>query len=340
MTVNASQHATPCPVCNGIKQTSERLAFDDRYGHPGSFRLVHCTDCGHMMTMPRLFETDLPILYGTYYPRKSLTAESVRQQVASVRKPFSRLLRWWLGVDNQGQYRVRAGQRVLDVGCGSGASLLEIQALGAQAWGIEADPNVQVLASALGLRIHQGNLDDRPFPGEAFDLVILNQVIEHIPDPYRALEKVAQRLAPSGRVVLIFPNRDSLWCRLSGGKWINWHIPYHLHHFNLKGFTRLAARSGFRVVRSRTITPNLWTLLQWRANHTPVTQGQANPLWQRDTGREAPTEDQSAKPDTGLSARRLLMLGALSAVAILNRLIDLAGKGDSLMVELEHVERP
>lgn len=322
-----------CPVCGGGKFLLGRLAYDDRYGHPGSFHLAECGNCGHLVTLPRLAEQDLPNLYGTYYPRKSLSPESVAEQASAVRKPFARLRRWWMGTDNQGQYAARSGERVLDIGCGSGASLLEAQALGAEAYGVEADPNVEQLASALGLRIHQGNIGDRPFPELAFDLIILNQVIEHIPEPDKAMMQVAARLVPGGRVVMVFPNRNSIWCRLTGARWINWHIPYHLHHFNLATFERLARRCGFEVVHSRTITPNLWTVLQWRASRHPVPQGQPNPIW-----LPGLTSKESGQR-TGVGPRRLLrrfvVLAVLSLVAILNRAIDFLGFGDSLMVELK-----
>lgn len=325
---------TSCPVCDGKKVLPEQPVFDDRYGYPEEFQLGRCTNCSHRMTLPRLSEADLPFLYGTYYPRKSLTPESVQEQAMSVKKRFSGLLRWWMGTDNQGQYKVRPGQKVLDIGCGSGVSLLEIEVLGGTAWGIEADPNVQSLARALGLRIHSGNLDDRPFPDECFDLIILNQVIEHIPEPMHILKNMAKRLAAGGRVVLVFPNRDSWWCRVSGIRWINWHVPYHLHHFNLDGFKKLAERSGFRMVKSRTITPNLWTLLQWRANRMKPELGVGSLLWRVSEKREADSQI-SLKSGPIRAMKQSLMFVMLGMIALFNRVIDIAGMGDSLMVELE-----
>ena len=167
---------------------------------------------------------------------------------------------------------------MLDVGCGSGLSLLEAKAMGVEAWGIEADPNAQRFADQLGLRIHQGGLQDVPFADVSFDLVILNQVIEHIPEPDKALQIIQQRLTVDGRVVLVFPNVNSLWCKLSRLRWINWHIPFHLHHFTLKTFSRMAERCGYRIVRSRTITPNLWSLLQLRACRQSIVRGETNPI--------------------------------------------------------------
>lgn len=270
------------------------------------------------------------MLYGTYYPRKNISAADVALEAGKVQGAFAGLVRWWNGTNNQGQYSVRAGETLLDVGCGSGTSLLEAKALGAMAFGIEADPNVKPIAVALGLTIHFGSLQDRPFPEQSFDLIVMNQVIEHLPDPDLALLTLRERLTQNGRMVLVFPNTGSLWRRLSGSRWINWHIPYHLHHFNRGSFARMVRHCGLEVVHSRTITPNVWTLLQLRANRYQPQLGQSSPIWAvADRSDVAPSEQRK----TNL-LRTLLRVCVLSAFAVFNRAVDALGMGDSLMVEL------
>jgi SAM-dependent methyltransferase len=319
-----------CPVCGGEAVSGDREAFDDRYGHPGAFRITACAACGHLMTQPRLRESELPALYGNYYPRRQLSAREVARQARGATGPWSAILRWLAGTDNQGQYRARAGERMLDVGCGAGVSLLEASALGATAYGVEADPNVQRIAAELGLRIHQGSLHDEPFPGVDFDLIVLNQVIEHIPRPDLALVELRARLAPDGRVVLVFPNRRSLWCRLSGARWINWHVPYHLHHFDVATFRRMALRCGYTVAGIRSITPNLWTILQLRAMRNRPVRGVASALW-----RLPAESSKGASPATrAWSPKAALLSAILLLLALPNRVVDALGGGDSLMVEL------
>jgi len=321
----------PCPVCGCARALVDKEVYDDRYGHPDLFELVRCSDCGHLMTRPSLSESDLAHLYGTYYPRKNITTEQVTAQAAKVRRAFSGIRRWLMGADNQGQYSARPGEKMLDVGCGSGLSLLEAKAMGVDAWGIEADPNAQRFADQLGLCIHQGVLQDEPFAGISFDLVVLNQVIEHIPEPDQALHDIRQRLTPHGRVISIFPNVNSLWCRLSGLRWINWHIPYHQHHFILSGFRQMAERCGFRVVRSRTITPNGWTLLQILANLQSIARGEVNPMWQV----KAPSKTTPAVASTSrFPWKKMIRIPVMVLLSVVNRLVDSFGYGDSLMVEL------
>lgn len=324
-----------CPVCESNTFFPGAEIFDDRYGEPNRYQLAHCAACGHLATAPRLRESDLPGLYGNYYPRKNIGADDVAREAGKVKRVFAGWVRWWNGSDNQGQYSVRSGELMLDVGCGSGTSLLEAKALGATAFGIEADPNVKPIAAALGLTIHFGNLQDRPFPEQVFDLIVMNQVIEHLPDPDEGLCVLRERLTHTGRMVLVFPNTASLWRRLSGSRWINWHIPYHLHHFDRKHFERMARRCGLEVVRSRTITPNVWTLLQLRANRYAPQLGKPNPIWAvMDRSDNASADSHKANP-----LRLLLRFCVLTAFALMNRIVDAIGMGDSLLVELRRSSR-
>ena len=228
------------------------------------------------------------------------------------------------------------GLHILDVGCGSGLSLLEAKELGAHVFGIEADPNVRRIAEELGLQIHIGSLYDKPFENVSFDLIVLNQVIEHIPDPGKAMDELKKRLNPNGRLILVFPNRSSIWQRLSGLKWINWHVPYHLHHFDATGFRLFAQRHGYSINSLKTITPNIWSILQLRVIRKSSKLGVSSPIWDvKTTEKESHiTPTSEIKFSTIRLSRKLLKHTAFLALALFNRFIDFIGQGDSILVEL------
>ena len=334
-----------CPVCTSSEHTPLRPAFVDRYGCPDMFSIVRCNACGHLMTSPALMEDELATLYSTYYPRKLVNSADLVISASNATGSFARFRRWWEGTDNQGQYTVSPGQTMLDVGCGSGLSLLEAQTLGAQAYGIEADPNIRRIADELKLRIHIGSLHDHPFPSVSFDLIVLNQVIEHIPEPGKALDVLKERLQPGGRIVLVFPNRRSIWQRLSGARWINWHVPYHLHHFDARGFRAFAQRHGYQVIRQRTVTPNIWSILQLRALRLSTLPGEPSPMWEVKSASNITTPIPAASSamqtlTAGRAMRRLMRQTAITSLSLFNRFVDLAGLGDSIMVELVAGETP
>jgi SAM-dependent methyltransferase len=326
-----------CIVCDTALEIAIPAISDDRYGCPGVFAIARCPSCGQMITLPPLSEADLPGLYSRYYPRREVDFDALQAEAARVAAPAARLRRWLAGTDNQGHYRARPGQDVLDIGSGSCLSLLELRAMGVEAWGVEADPNVRAIAEHFALRVHIGSIHDNPFAGRSFDLIVLNQVIEHVPDPLALLRTVRSRLKPDGRVILSFPNTASVPAGRSGIRWINWHVPYHQHHFNRTSFARLAARAGYEVSDVRTITPNLWTLLQWRANRESGAEGQVSATWSSSPSAHDRRPPFPTRLKRAVRARAARLLAALSAVS--NRAIDAAGRGDSLLVELRATGR-
>ena len=105
------------------------------------------------------------------------------------------------------------GPRVLDVGCAYGGFLVAFAERGARVTGIDLDERYVRLA-ALNLRDH--GLDGEIVHGDAcaehpsfrgrFDLVIANDVIEHVPRPRAFLGFLREWLAPGGTAYLEIPN--------------------------------------------------------------------------------------------------------------------------------------
>lgn len=328
-----------CIACGGVMQLYLDRMFDDRYGFPGYFDIYRCLYCGQCQTMPLLRNEELAPLYGNYYPRREIDVQALVRQVGNPADQAEIKRRRRNGTDNQGQYIAKAGMKVLDYGCGSGASLLEIQALGAEAYGIEADPNVKQVVDALGLRIHIGSLDDAPFADMRFDLIVLNQVLEHIPQPEELLARLKSLLKPAGKLVLSIPNADSIFARVFKRHWINWHTPYHLHHFNPRSARLFLERCGWRARSLRTITPNLWTVLQCRAAIETTIMGQPNPMW---TGMSITPEHEVRWNRTSWWLDRLRRAALTTSrplptamLICFNRTMDRLGLGDSLLIELE-----
>ena len=194
-----------CIACGGENRPYIDDIWDDRYGSPGKFSILKCLDCGQMVTSPLLSERDLPALYSRYYPRGSVDLEAIKREADLVLQPGAEATRHRNGTDNQGHYLVKPGQKVLDIGCGSCVSLLEIRNLGGEGFGVGADQTYARLRDHFGLNVHIGSIHDNPFPAEHFDLIVLNQVIEHVPDP-ALLKLVRARLRPRGKVIMATPN--------------------------------------------------------------------------------------------------------------------------------------
>ena len=102
-------------------------------------------------------------------------------------------------------------RRVLDCGCGGGAYVRALVALGADAFGVEFDDRKLAgkagLGEALAARLSLGDLEALAFPDASFDVALANEVLEHVPDDRGALAEVRRVLRPGGRLLVLSPTR-------------------------------------------------------------------------------------------------------------------------------------
>lgn len=110
--------------------------------------------------------------------------------------------------------------RVLDVGCGSGEDMLNIcRALPDRAlklYGIDFQQKYLKLATAKGIKVHILSIehDQFPFDSNFFDLIIANQVFEHIKEIFWALSECSRVVKLRGHLILGVPNMAALHNRL------------------------------------------------------------------------------------------------------------------------------
>jgi SAM-dependent methyltransferase len=107
--------------------------------------------------------------------------------------------------------------KVLDYGCGAGEIVNEIRKLGIEAFGCDifyegGDYSKFVDKTHIGSVIKKMNVDGDqftiPFRDCLFDVVISNQVLEHVQNLERALDDINRVLKPGGTVLFLFPSKD------------------------------------------------------------------------------------------------------------------------------------
>lgn len=155
---------------------------------------------------------------------------------------------------------IPAGARVLDVGCGDG-SLMEVlrSERGADARGMEIDPEEVEQAVARGLSVIQGDADRdlADYPDGAFDYAILSQTLQTAKRPDWMLE---QLLRVGRQAFVSFPNFAYWRMRLSllaHGRMpvmrhlpVSWYATKNIHHVTIADFEALLAEKGVKVEAS------------------------------------------------------------------------------------------
>ncbi len=316
-----------CVLCKKTKlNLLESGLFDDRYGSSGKYSVLQCKNCSLGQTYPRLKKNEIPKIYSKYYPLSKFTPQQVKSSISKIGKVGS----WLLGIDNIAHKQIKPHNLVLDIGSGSGVSLLEIKDQKSTGYGVEPDPMAQKIARALNLNVFQGEITNNPFPKLKFDVVTASQVIEHVSDPALFLQAAKKKLKPAGKIILSTPNLNSLTRKMLGRKWLHWHVPFHQNLFTLKSLNHLAKINNLKITRVRTITPNLWTLLQIRSLVKKAKHGVPNPIWDNPTDSLSPNRSSATQ-----SMYKLVVWSFLVACIPFNRLIDFLGLGESWLVFLE-----
>jgi len=163
---------------------------------------------------------------------------------------------------------VRPGSRVLDIGCGDGSLLLHLAATrDAAGLGVDISAIAVEHARARGVSCDVVDITDPAYRVPAdIDVVVISEVLEHIPDP----EAVLQRIRSHGpdHVIVTVPNTGYLEHRLRllfGRFPVQWllHPGEHVRFWTVADFRTMASATGFTV---RRVIPALgwFPMATWR----------------------------------------------------------------------------
>jgi SAM-dependent methyltransferase len=249
-------HNESCGICGQRCRLRLDGLTDDRFGAPGTYAIFQCTNCGLEQTWPRPPEAELKGLYERFY-NAGVKPDSA---YGGLRERFlaSRLYRLWLKWDGDMSFHGRRGAgRLLDVGCNEGRGLSLYAANGFEVEGLELNEAAAARARRRGFQVHTEPLAQFR-PAVPFNVVVLANVLEHAWDPVMMLDSVRRLLRPGGEVWISCPNAASLWRRVFGRAWINWHVPFHLWHFSSNTLQELLGRANFSIISIKTFTPALW----------------------------------------------------------------------------------
>jgi ubiquinone/menaquinone biosynthesis C-methylase UbiE len=117
--------------------------------------------------------------------------------------------------------QLASGERLLDLGSGGGRHAFQAMRLGARVTALDySAADLKDVAAVAGAMLEAGEAQtdqwagvvngdalDLPFPDEAFDRVIISEVLEHIWDDERALVEIVRVLRPGGRLAATVPTR-------------------------------------------------------------------------------------------------------------------------------------
>ncbi|MCE5222675.1 class I SAM-dependent methyltransferase [bacterium] len=126
----------------------------------------------------------------------------------------------WIETDLAlGMLDIKAGMRVLDVGCGTGNFSIKLAKMGCEVTGIDISEDMLTIAkektSALQLPICFQNMDTRSlqFSEKTFDMAISMAAFEFVKEPFQAIDEIFRVVKTGSQVLIGTINRDSDWGR-------------------------------------------------------------------------------------------------------------------------------
>jgi SAM-dependent methyltransferase len=110
--------------------------------------------------------------------------------------------------------------------------------------GVEVDPDTVADGSPWRNRIHFGRFDESFRPDRHYDLVLMLDVLEHLPDPAAALQHARLLLKPHGALLITVPAFNVLWTSHDD-------LNHHFTRYTKRSLHQLALAAGIRMERMR-----------------------------------------------------------------------------------------
>lgn len=224
---------------------------------------MRCAGCGcyRIDPPPIASDTQSAAFYTSYYAHRPEAAARAPETPGGTRTS-----RYWRVV-RQVSSLEETGESVADLGCGDGTLAWE---LARQGWrkvhGFDVSESRVALAAR---RFPEAQFTSAPFPGSlppnSLDMVVSDNVLEHVPDPVSFVASIRGALRASGRTVLITPNMESGNYRLLGRMWTPELSPHtHIFLFTHEALARLLAQCGFEVERQGSFHVPSYPFSEWR----------------------------------------------------------------------------
>ena len=145
----------------------------------------------------------------------------------------------------------KKGTRLLEVGSGMGhlvgslEDTFETYGMDLNHWAVKQSKAVINKTS-----LETASAQELPFKDGAFNVVIIKHIVEHLPDPQKAINEIGRVTEAGGTLILATPNLDSLLKLWKGDKWIGYQDPTHISLKRPAEWFSYIEEAGFKIKRS------------------------------------------------------------------------------------------
>ena len=248
------QEEVACPVCGEDRPELVMLARDRLFGRPGTYRVVECRGCNMRYLSPRPTLAAL----GAHYPDDYFIYKTPEDEHPLMRPVVGWITqrRWRSYIQRleRGRGRLAAETKIVDVGCGQNDFLATLQKLrGCQGVGVDFKPElVAYVRDKRKMPIFQGTLQQAALETGQYDVVTMNEYLEHEPDPRGVLTEARRITVKGGHLGVEIPHIQGLPAKLFGTRWSQVDAPRHLSYFTRDTLAEQLKRCGYRLIYTET----------------------------------------------------------------------------------------
>jgi len=262
---------TACAICGSSEYEIIAQGYDYQYWTSQQiFYFVKCSACGHLYLNPRPTINAAELIYPpNYYTRSGRHSKESSNLIAAFKSKVIRRrlapLRAYL----------RSGSRILDVGCGDCELILGLKEtfpeIEVEGLDLMVDPIVRRRCQNAGISIVEAAAETADLRENSYDLIIMNQLIEHLWQPGEIIRRFHRSLRPGGAISIETINTAGYDRKFfQKGKWGGYYFPRHLNLFNFETLARFLAENNFVVTdQFSLLAPIVWAF-SWRAFFCPT----------------------------------------------------------------------
>jgi 2-polyprenyl-3-methyl-5-hydroxy-6-metoxy-1,4-benzoquinol methylase len=234
--LNGSRKAVVCPVCYTAGSAPYTIGRDRLFGLAReTFALYRCRLCGCVFQHPLPEDWAL----AEFYPQEYWWNEAHSENgIARLFRRLERSYREFVVADHVrfldfcARGNRNSGKLLLDIGCGSGTFLHVARSHGFVPHGMDASARaVEIARKLYGLPVRQGEIGSKIWGDNQFDFITMFHILEHLPDPRRALRYAGGLLKPGGTLIIQVPNVSSIQARVFRSLWVGLDVPRHVINF-------------------------------------------------------------------------------------------------------------
>lgn len=243
-----------CEICGGKKFLNLGTQWDKNLSIKKYFKIQKCKNCGIVFLNPQPSFVELK----EHYPKNEYySLRGIDKGLKSKIRMFFYNLYY---KENKNYFfkalfsplkfyfrrtKIIKNGKLLDIGSGSGQFLYEMKRLGMKIYGVEPGE----FDKKEKLNIINSDLIGAKYPSNFFDVITMNHVLEHIPNPKETLMEVYRILKVGGEFIIAVPNTRSLAYYMFSKNWYQLDVPRHLFNYSDILLKEILKKIGFKNIR-------------------------------------------------------------------------------------------